>query len=636
MKRYVLLSVAALAFLSCQDANKPVGTAPAAPLFAIYDGANGCEAGDPCEHFYLLPPIVRNPRYSGKFNPYLRPSIQIFATPELSQASLPDLSCEFLAMDREPIASFDNLTADPDGELYAASWQTGVDNNVSDDTVHRGCWFLAETVTGFRDFLPQSNKDDLPRHPERAPEYAFENGSTVPLKARYEFGVLCDEDAGDCGEGVLTADGGLVVTERAYAGIQATTTSGDVTIIVQEVACPTDPNGKVKHADLDLSQYGPCYDIDTYPSGQQATLSDAVSGVCLDISSGYPLKPEQDDLLQLHHKRSDGSWEALATAAAPFLACEGAVGAASSNPVVRFAKAGARVLVPFLFPSPLHARHLGLGGRGQTSESPLVWALPAQMEIVEETNNQAAPVGEAVLNAPAVRVLDAGFPQHVPPIPQQPVEGVTVRFSVISPYGSDVVPDYLEDGIKVTTDEFGIARVDSWTMGLPNPNLLEAAGYGIGAIGLTGVFSEHGQPDEDVVIILPDGASITGGSAPLVFTGTGVVTLLPQFLTWEHGTLYDGQLIAPAVQVLVTAEDGSTPIPGVSVTLQAYNNNGTPAELSGGESILTGPDGVATFDNLILNSPGAYRWEATAYLEGADPETVVIESGKFHIKPFKN
>jgi len=633
MKRFVLLALAAFAFLSCQDTSTPIVTDSTAPLFAIYDGANDCGPGEPCEHFYLLPPIVRSPNFGGKFNPYLRPSIKIFATPELSQASPPALSCEFLAMDRDPIASFDHLTADVAGELYAASWQTGVDNNVADDTVHRGCWFLEETVTGFRDFLPQSSKDDLPRHPEREPEYAFENGSTVPLKARYEYGVLCDEVEGDCGEGVLTADGGLVVTESAHAGIQATSTSGDVTIIVQEVACPTDPKGKVKYADLDLSQYGPCYDIDTYPPGQQATLSDAVSGVCLDISTGYPLKPEQDDLLQLHHKRSDGSWEALANAAAPFLACEGAVGAANSNPVVQFAKASMKVLVPFLFPSSLHAVHLGLGGRGQTSESPLVWAVPAQMEIVEETNNQAAPVGDAVLNAPAVRVIDAGFPNHVPPIPQQPVEGVTVRFSVISPDGSDVSPDYLEDGIKVTTDEFGIARVDSWTMGLPNPNLLEAAGYGIGVIGVTGVFSEHGQLDEDVVIIPTDQASITDGSAPLVFTGTGIVTLLPQFLPWEPGTLYDGQIIVPAVQVLVTAEDGITPIPGVNVSLLAYNNNGTPAELSGGESILTGPDGVASFDNLILNSPGAYRWEATAYLEGADPDTIVIESGKFHIKP---
>lgn len=636
MKRYVLIAVATVAFLSCHNVDSPVLTDPQAPLFAIYDGANGCRQGDPCEHFYLLPPIVRNPHFNGKFNPYLRPSIEIFAAPELAQVPPPDLSCEYLAMDRDPIASFDHLTADEDGELYAASWKTGVENLVDNDVVHRGCWFLGNTVTGFRDFLPQADKDSLPRHPEREPEYAFENGSTVPLKARFEYGVLCDESVGDCGEGFLSADGGLVVTETAYAGIQGNATSGDVTIIVQEVACSTDVNGKVKHPDLDLSQYGPCYDIDTYPPGEPVTLSGAITGVCLDLSTGYPLKPEQDDLLQLHHQRPDGSWEALATAAAPFLACEGAVGTASSNPIVRYAKASGRILVPFLFPTPLHAKHAGLGGRGQTSISPLVWAIPSQMEIVEGTDNQVAAVGEAVLNAPAVRVWDAGFPAHDPPIPQQTVYGATVRFSVISPDGSDVTPDYFPEGIKVRTDEEGIAAVDSWIMGLPNPNLLEAAGYGIGVIGVTGVFSKHGLVDDDVVIIPTDDESITGGSAPLIFTGTGVVTLALQFLPWDPGTLYDSQIIEPAVEVIVTTEDGVTPIPGVTVTLLAFNNNGRPAELSGGEAILTNSDGVAIFDNLILFSPGAYRWEATAYLEGADPPTVVIESGKFHIKPFKN
>ncbi|UCG87209.1 MAG: hypothetical protein JSW71_01290 [Gemmatimonadota bacterium] len=53
------------------------------------------------------------------------------------------------------------------------------------------------------------------------------------------------------------------------------------------------------------------------------------------------------------------------------------------------------------------------------------------------------------------------------------VEGATVRFTVVEPLTGEVFP------ITVLTDVYGIAEVDYWKLGTPNPNVLEAWGYGI-------------------------------------------------------------------------------------------------------------------------------------------------------------
>ena len=66
------------------------------------------------------------------------------------------------------------------------------------------------------------------------------------------------------------------------------------------------------------------------------------------------------------------------------------------------------------------------------------------------------------------------------------------------------------------------------------------------------------------------------------------------------------QVIKPAVQVLVTDAKTGDPIPNVAVTVVAFNNNGTPAQLNGTLTQITNGAGIATFGDLSQVKPGGY------------------------------
>lgn len=99
---------------------------------------------------------------------------------------------------------------------------------------------------------------------------------------------------------------------------------------------------------------------------------------------------------------------------------------------------------------------------GQTAQVSVGGAPAPQMELLEGDDQSAAP-GAPVPIPPAVRVTnDLG----------QPVPGIEVTFVVTEGSGSVA-------GSSQTTDSEGIARVDSWTLGSPGPNTLEAQAAGV-------------------------------------------------------------------------------------------------------------------------------------------------------------
>ena len=93
------------------------------------------------------------------------------------------------------------------------------------------------------------------------------------------------------------------------------------------------------------------------------------------------------------------------------------------------------------------------------------------------------------------------------------------------------------------------------------------------------------------------------------------------------------QTISP-VKVLATWK--GFPVGGVSVTVLPINNNGTPAEMRGDSTLITGEDGTVTYTNLGLTKPGGYALLTNAELVEQRSSQIVIPhvaSTKFNVRP---
>lgn len=95
-----------------------------------------------------------------------------------------------------------------------------------------------------------------------------------------------------------------------------------------------------------------------------------------------------------------------------------------------------------------------------------------------------------------------------------------------------------------------------------------------------------------------------------------------------------GAVMTPGVQVLITAAGSSSPIPNTAVTISAFNNNGTPAVLSGTLTQTTDANGIATFPDLVQSKPGGYLFTVTGAV-GGRPSIVVggASSARFNVSP---
>jgi len=92
--------------------------------------------------------------------------------------------------------------------------------------------------------------------------------------------------------------------------------------------------------------------------------------------------------------------------------------------------------------------------------------------------------------------------------------------------------------------------------------------------------------------------------------------------------------ITPSVVVQATnATTGST-VANVAITLSAFNNNGTPAQLNGTLTRVTDYAGRATFDDLSETKTGGYLLVASGSV-GGRPAIVVSQavSARFNVRP---
>jgi hypothetical protein len=131
----------------------------------------------------------------------------------------------------------------------------------------------------------------------------------------------------------------------------------------------------------------------------------------------------------------------------------------------------------------------------------------------------------------------------------------------------------------------------------------------------------------------PGGLAGTTGGIHSVF-GPQVVDTVTLTFTTQPSDVNAGQIIAPPVQVLATANSSGDAVPSVSVTLGSINNNGTPAFLSGTLTQVTDGSGIATFGDLSQSKTGGYAFVATGTVNGRGAIVVApATSVRFNVRP---
>ena len=493
MKRFAIATLlATMSLAGCQDRRTPVGPSKVGISAALSDGANG---GNP--HFFFLPPIVAPPTFSGTFEPTLRPSVEICHLTV-------DASCA------NPVIRFDpsQVILDLTNQQYKVNWSTDPTVIVSSDT-YRIRVLVGQVLLGFRDVVPVSTPQQVPTD-QSADFYVFLNGSTNPIKFRIEKQALCTPGATDCGEGTINLGAGGTVL-ATFAGIQVPAQPGStqsVTLVIERVTCPRTTNGRVAFLPMDIPQFEGCYRVRPDPILTAPLNPPATIGVCLEADA-LSLPGNQHDLLQLHRfepANPAAGVEALPNAAFAFIDCSG-FAFYHTGPIVNFAHALWRGIErhvgPWFSPPPLEAAHLGVGGLTK-GFSNFGWGLPSKMTLLQG-DNQTAFVGAAVAVPPAVLVADRNG---------APVQNASVHYAITggngsvsvsgAPCGSDM------NATCVVTGADGVARVNAWVLGLPNPNLLTASGIGLGSVP-----TESG--------ILPNGAVVFHATACRPGIGTATV-----------------------------------------------------------------------------------------------------------------
>lgn len=121
----------------------------------------------------------------------------------------------------------------------------------------------------------------------------------------------------------------------------------------------------------------------------------------------------------------------------------------------------------------------------------------------------------------------------------------------------------------------------------------------------------------------------TGGTAG-GFSRFGVVNAGAVNLTFvvQPSDASTGTVITPPVEVRATG-NGGTGLPDVAVSVTTVLNNGTPLELLGTTTVVTGSDGIARFTDLRLTKPGVVILQVSATTPGYP--TATMTSQPFHI-----
>jgi TolB protein len=252
LSRYLGLGLTATALVnSACSPDLPVSPGSSRPAFTINDGAH---AGN--QHFFLLPPMVSQPRYSGSFDATRRPVVRI-------------------TQDGAPLVDL-NAAIPTGAELYQADWHT--DEFPLDPTkTYRIAIQVNGFTLGFADVDVVVSGKEL-KNVNTGEYIPLLEGRTLPIKFRIEAGamlaamplVFAEERGSSLTIGVMLGDG----TQRKSIAEGTHPTWLGNTILTrggfqENVIYSMDSTGANRHQILGA---GPSYVPDLSPDGTQFIL----------------------------------------------------------------------------------------------------------------------------------------------------------------------------------------------------------------------------------------------------------------------------------------------------------------------------------------------------------------------------
>ena len=392
MKRIVLFSLAAALIIACQDQRSMTGVKP--PSALLSDGSNSGNA-----HFFFLPPLVKQPTFSGVFNPALKPIVVICQL----DVGPPPLNTPIGCSPGVAPVNPGPVTVDVTGQQYKLNWDTR-QSGISDDKFYRIQVFGGagqDVPLGFADVDPVSNGSQL-RNVNTGDYIGLLDGRTLPLKFRIERGAFGTNCVRDCAEASVDNNGGTVITNTGFSGALFPPLWIRPDVIeklgIDNVVVTIE---RIDVADLDgpcipenLPQAEGCYRFKTFPNVGLFN-TDVTVGICVEVPEGN-VRHDGAQLFSLEEDQSQ-TVTPLPNAAATFVSCEGFASASSRSTLGPLAR-GLLYLGSWLAPSPAHAAHLGAGGLSG-SFSRIGWVLPRVIDFDVrdgEAGQEPVPPGTAV------------------------------------------------------------------------------------------------------------------------------------------------------------------------------------------------------------------------------------------------
>src|SRR3989442_8777653 len=461
----LLMCAAAMLAAACQDRQSPT----AAPSFLIQDAAHG---GNP--HFYWLPPMTRQPSFTGTFDAKLSPTVEIRELPAGTACGARDLIT--FTTTTGPAAE----TIRVDGEMYIVNWHTKA-FNLNSACTYRIRFLVAGLELGIADVDVVDNGAQLKRV-DTDEFVALLDDGTLPIKARVELGAVTFALTGDatacrsgrdCAEAVVTPGQDATVLPRGQTAglfIPAAALREQIVVLIES---RTD-RPCIPLSSLALPQFNDCYryvvnptasierpsvrqategEINTsysFGDGRDETLADnVIVGMCVEVGNLTPAQAARLDIFRF--EPPEGPVNTIRDAPAASLPCDPNFGAPPPVGASGVLHQGWRLVMHGLH-SLLGARtayastsviHLGLGG-SSCCTSYFTWGVPGVLFPNLPDTTFVVPVGSTVV--PSVVVKDSGG---------TPIAGAMVTFAAASGTISGTNP--------VTTGADGIAQV-SWQL----------------------------------------------------------------------------------------------------------------------------------------------------------------------------
>jgi hypothetical protein len=510
MRTRSAISAAVLAGAVAACSDRQVSTSPQSepvlgPSFAISDGAH--KGGNP--NFFFLPPLQpspwKKPNFDrGKFNPNLSPTVKICDGRDLTLAGecVKALTKNGQAVTFSAVRGWDGLPDWVDPEQYHVLWQTR-NYGLKTGNPYRILVKVGGTLLGYLDIVPTARLLNALRITAGGQDIGWLQNTIVPIRFRIEQGALCAEgtDPGDCTESTVigAAPGSAGDTTKNFiipSGHAAVSLppgavkQGDtVTIIIEKE--PPQYDGECLPTS-DLVQSKGCYHASaTTPAGAAYTFEPAVTvEICVNVDE---LTADQANHLRLFKYNSTDGVQQWPWADPTLIDCSGytppqPAGEGLGALLWHLGQWAHRLVAPQRLYAALPPK--GVGGSDRTF-SDFGGGLLSSIGV-HGGNNQSAPAGETVEEAPSVILHDTAG---------HPVSGVQVTFLVTSGGGTVAAGAQSGDSVVVSTGTDGIAQLSSWALGpTPGTNTLSASAY-----------------------------EFVG--SPVTFTATGVLALLPSDVT---------------------------------------------------------------------------------------------------------